>query len=65
VIVDRRMLKEKGAHALYSDGLSIRTETVANARGERPWARTRNETPRSNGATPHKSKTSEKPSSGG
>ena len=38
VIVDRRMLKAKGAHALYIEGLSIRTETVAAARGRRPWA---------------------------
>jgi competence protein ComEC len=38
VIVDRRMLKAKGAHALYIEGLSIRTETVASARGKRPWA---------------------------
>jgi competence protein ComEC len=37
VIVDRRMLKAKGAHALYIEGLSIRTETVASARGRRPW----------------------------
>ena len=37
VIVDRRMLKVEGAHALYIEGLSIRTETVAAARGKRPW----------------------------
>jgi competence protein ComEC len=37
VIVDRRMLRTHGAHALYIDGLSIRTETVAAARGRRPW----------------------------
>ena len=37
VIVDRRMLKAEGAHALYIEGLSIRTETVAAARGRRPW----------------------------
>ena len=37
VIVDRRMLKAQGAHALYIEGLSIRTETVADARGRRPW----------------------------
>lgn len=37
VIVDRRMLKAHGAHALYIEGLSIRTETVAAARGRRPW----------------------------
>ena len=38
VIVDRRMLKAQGAHALYIEGLSIRTETVSAARGRRPWA---------------------------
>ena len=38
VIVDRRMLKAYGAHALYIEGLSIRTETVAASRGHRPWA---------------------------
>jgi hypothetical protein len=37
VIVDRRMLKAEGAHALYIEGLSIRTETVAASRGRRPW----------------------------
>jgi len=37
VIVDRRRLKADGAHALYIEGLSIRTETVAAARGRRPW----------------------------
>jgi competence protein ComEC len=39
VIVDRRALKAHGAHALYIEGLSIRTETVAKTRGTRPWAR--------------------------
>ena len=38
VIVDRRMLKANGAHALYIEGLSIRTETVSMRRGRRPWA---------------------------
>jgi competence protein ComEC len=38
VIVDRRMLKAEEAHALYIEGLSIRTETVAARRGRRPWA---------------------------
>ena len=37
MIVARRMLKAYGAHALYIEGLSIRTETVAAARGKRPW----------------------------
>ena len=37
MIVDRRMLKTYGAHALYIEGLSIRTETVAASRGKRPW----------------------------
>jgi len=31
------MLRTAGAHALYIEGLSIRTETVAEARGRRPW----------------------------
>jgi competence protein ComEC len=44
VIVDRRMLEERGAHALYIEGLSIRTETVATARGHRPWVRTHGST---------------------
>lgn len=39
VIVDRRMLKAQGAHALFIEGLSIRTETVSEARGRRPWVR--------------------------
>ncbi len=37
VVVDRRALKAQGAHALYFDGLSIRTESVAEMRGRRPW----------------------------
>ncbi|HEX2448849.1 MAG TPA: hypothetical protein VHK26_11800 [Methyloceanibacter sp.] len=37
VLVDRRVLKAEGAHALYIEGLSIRTETVARSRGRRPW----------------------------
>ena len=37
VIVDRRMLRAHGAHTLYIEGLSIRTETVADSRGRRPW----------------------------
>lgn len=28
-----------GAHALFIDGLSIRTETVTHARRNRPWTR--------------------------
>jgi competence protein ComEC len=42
VIVDRRVLKAEGAHALYIEGLSIRTETVAASRGRRPWVPDRN-----------------------
>lgn len=38
VIVDRSALRAHGAHALYIEGLSIRTETVAAKRGRRPWA---------------------------
>jgi predicted membrane metal-binding protein len=45
VIVDRRLLKSRGAHALYIEGLSIRTETVAGTRGARPWTRHSNGTP--------------------
>ena len=37
VVIDRSVLKAHGAHALYLEGLSIRTETVANRRGHRPW----------------------------
>ena len=37
VIVDRHMLKESGAHALYIEGLSNRVEIVAELRGRRPW----------------------------
>jgi hypothetical protein len=37
IVVDRKMLKAHGAFALYLDGLSIRAETVAEARGRRPW----------------------------
>ncbi len=36
VIVDRRMLREGGAQALYIEGLSIRAVSVASARGHRP-----------------------------
>jgi competence protein ComEC len=43
VIVDRRILKAHGAHALYIEGLSIRTETVAASRGDRPWVRRSNQ----------------------
>ncbi|MFD0987242.1 ComEC/Rec2 family competence protein [Methyloligella solikamskensis] len=38
ILVDRRSLKERGAHALYLDEETIRIETVAQARGNRPWA---------------------------
>ncbi|MDJ0512950.1 MAG: ComEC/Rec2 family competence protein [Methyloceanibacter sp.] len=38
VIVDGKALSASGAHALYVDGLSIRTETVAKHRGRRPWS---------------------------
>jgi competence protein ComEC len=37
VVIDRRALQMEGAHALYFDGLSIRSESVAAARGRRPW----------------------------
>jgi competence protein ComEC len=38
VIVDRRLLRAEGAHALYIDGVTIRALSVAAARGQRPWA---------------------------
>lgn len=41
VVVDRFDLWAEGAHALYLEGQSIRTETVASRRGERPWVRKR------------------------
>lgn len=41
VVVDRFDLSAEGAHALYFDGQSIRTETVATWRGDRPWVRKR------------------------
>lgn len=37
--VDLMDLKAHGAHALYLSGQSIRVETVAQMRGERPWTR--------------------------
>jgi competence protein ComEC len=37
VVVDRRALQSAGAHALYVEGLSIRSESVAETRGRRPW----------------------------
>jgi competence protein ComEC len=37
VVVDRRLLWAQGAQALYIEGLSIRAESVAAARGRRPW----------------------------
>ena len=39
IVVDRAALSAGGAHALYIEGLSIRTETVAGTRGARPWSR--------------------------
>jgi competence protein ComEC len=45
VIVDRRALKTHGAHALYIEDLSIKTETVAAARGTRPWTPNRAKPP--------------------
>jgi competence protein ComEC len=52
VIVDRRRLKAQGAHALFIDGLSIRTETVAAARGRRPWVPDRAIVPERGSASP-------------
>ena len=36
VVIDRRALKAEGAHAIYIEGLSIRSESVAATRGRRP-----------------------------
>jgi competence protein ComEC len=44
LVVDRRVLTARGAHALYLEGLSIRTETVASRRGNRPWVPDRTST---------------------
>ena len=41
VVIDRFDLWAEGAHALYFDGLSLRVETVAEARGKRPWTNAR------------------------
>lgn len=38
IVVDGQALAEQGAHALYIDGPSIRTETAAQRRGSRPWS---------------------------
>jgi competence protein ComEC len=37
VVVDRPALQTQGAHAIYIEGLSIRSESVAETRGRRPW----------------------------
>src|SRR5215468_3767232 len=37
VVIDRHELQAEGAHALYIEGLSIRSESVAETRGRRPW----------------------------
>jgi hypothetical protein len=37
VVVDRHVLQTDGAYAFYIEGLSIRSESVAEARGRRPW----------------------------
>ena len=37
VVVDRRAPQAEGAHAIYIEGLSIRSESVAETRGRRPW----------------------------
>jgi competence protein ComEC len=35
--IDRFDVWRNGAHALYIEGQSIRTETARRARGQRPW----------------------------
>ena len=37
MVVDRHVLQTDGAYAFYIEGLSIRSESVAEARGRRPW----------------------------
>lgn len=37
VVIDRIDVWAEGAHALFLDGQSIKVETVAGTRGERPW----------------------------
>jgi competence protein ComEC len=37
VVLDRRVLQTEGARAIYIEGLSIRSESVAATRGRRPW----------------------------
>jgi competence protein ComEC len=37
VVIDSHALRSDGAYALYIEGLSIRSESVAEARGHRPW----------------------------
>jgi len=39
VVVDRFDLWRRGAHALWLEGDGARVVTVAEGRGERPWAR--------------------------
>ncbi len=39
VTLDRLDLSNEGAHAFYLDGQSIRVESVAGGRGNRPWTR--------------------------
>jgi len=38
IVVDKTALRASGAQALYVETLSIRTETVAEIRGARPWS---------------------------
>jgi competence protein ComEC len=37
-LIDADDITAKGAHALYIDGGQVRIETVADTRGDRPWA---------------------------
>ena len=41
VVIDRRALQNDGAHALYFDGLSISTESVADDERQPAWVRER------------------------
>lgn len=45
LVVDRRLLRNEGAQALYLDGQSIVSESVEAVRGNRPWVATRGRDP--------------------
>lgn len=49
VVIDMFDLRDKGTHAVYVEGASLRIATVADERGERPW--TGQSRPRPRGAS--------------